>query len=93
MREKKLYLAAFDEIYYRRTYDDVAMAIAAGDLPDGRYHYEMCGFDEGRVGFALDGAAYCRDHPIAAVEIANGDYWDPAHHWLSTGRARGYSAV
>jgi len=93
VREKKLYLAAFDEIYYRRTYDDVAMAIAAGDLPDGRYHYEMCGFDEGRVGFALDGAAYCRDHPIAAVEIANGDYWDPAHHWLSTGRARGYSAV
>jgi len=76
-REKKLYLAAFDENYYRRTYDDVAMAIAAGDLPDGRHHYDMCGFDEGRLAFAMDGAGYCREHPIAALEIANGDYWTP----------------
>jgi hypothetical protein len=92
-RDKKQYSAAFDEIYYRRTYVDVALAVAAGDLPDGRHHYEMCGFDEGRLAFALNGAAYCREHPIAALEIANGDYWDPAHHWLSTGRARGYATA
>jgi hypothetical protein len=89
-REKKQYLAAFDESHYRRSHDDVALAIAAGDLPDGRHHYDMCGFDEGRLAFDIDNAAYCREHPIAAVEIAQGDYWDPAHHFLSVGRARGY---
>jgi hypothetical protein len=48
------------------------------------------GFDEGRTGFALDRAWYCRTYPIAAVEIAQGEYWDADHHYLEAGRDRGY---
>lgn len=89
-REIGAYLAAFDEPYYRATYPDIAEAIAAGALPSGRYHFEQCGFAEGRAAFALDRAWYCRTYPAAAWEIAQGDFCDPEHHWLEMGRLRGY---
>jgi hypothetical protein len=53
-------------------------------------HYESTGFDEGRAAFALDRAWYCRSYPIAAVEIAQGDFWDADQHYLEVGRERGY---
>jgi hypothetical protein len=89
-RRKGPYCAAFDEHFYRASHADIAAAIDAGQLPSGRHHYETCGFDEGRIAFALDRAAYCQDYPIAALEIAQGAYWAPEHHWLECGRARGY---
>jgi hypothetical protein len=92
-RRESLFRAAFDEPYYRATNPDIAAEIDAGALPSGQYHYETCGFAEGRGAFAFDRAKYCREHPIAAVEIAQGDFWDPEHHWLEVGRARGYCAV
>jgi hypothetical protein len=89
-RQKSLYIQTFDEAFYRAAHPDIAQAIADGNLPDGRHHYERTGFDEGRVCFALDRAWYCRTYPIAAVEIAQGEYWDADHHYLETGRDRGY---
>jgi hypothetical protein len=89
-RPKALYLEAFDESFYRAVNPDIAEAVAAGNFPSGRFHYETTGFDEGRTGFALDRAWYCRTYPIAAVEIAQGDYWDADHHYLEAGRDRGY---
>ena len=89
-RQKPTYLAAFDDNFYRQTHRDVAQAILEGHLPNARHHYETCGFAEGRAGFHLDRAWYCKEYPIAAVEIGQGEYWDPEHHWLETGRERNY---
>jgi hypothetical protein len=89
-RQKALYLEAFDETFYRAVNPDIAQAVAAGHFGSGRFHYETTGFDEGRTGFALDRAWYCRTYPIAAVEIAQGDYWDADQHYLEAGRERGY---
>jgi hypothetical protein len=89
-RQKAQYLAAFDETYYQAVNPDIAQAVAAGHLPSGRHHFEMCGFDEGRSAFALDRGWYCRTYPIAAVEIAQGDFWDADQHYLEVGRDRGY---
>jgi hypothetical protein len=89
-RDRAAYLDAFDEAFYLAVHPDIAQAIALGNLPSGRYHYETCGFDEGRAGFALDRAWYCRNYPIAAIELSLGDYLDADQHWLSIGRSRGY---
>jgi hypothetical protein len=93
VRLKPQYLAAFDEGYYRAAHPDIAQAVADGHLPSGRHHYESCGFDEGRIAFALDRAWYCQTYPIAAVEIADGGWQDPEQHWLEVGRGRGYHAT
>lgn len=89
-RPKTLYLEAFDEAFYRAAHPDVADAIAAGHLPSGWHHFEMCGFEEGRAAFPLDRGWYGRSYPMAAIEIAQNEYWDAEHHWLEMGRARGY---
>lgn len=89
-RQKHLYSDMFDEAYYRSVHPDIAAAIACGDLPDGRHHYDRSGFDEGRSAFPLDRHWYCCTYPVAAMEIAAGDFWDTDQHWLEMGRARGY---
>jgi hypothetical protein len=89
-REKAHFLEFFDEAFYQAAYPDIAAAIEAGQMPSFRHHYETCGFAEGRAGFALDRAWYCKEYPIAALEIAASEYWDPEHHWLEIGRARFY---
>ena len=89
-RQKPLFLQAFDEAFYQAVYPDIAAAVADGHLPNGRHHFDSVGFDEGRSAFALDRAWYCRNYPIAALEIAQGDAWDVDQHYLETGRARGY---
>ncbi len=90
VRPKHLYMEAFDEAFYRVTHPDISQAIEDGHFPSGRHHYEAYGFDEGRLGFALDRAWYCRVYPIAAIEISQGEYADAEHHWLEIGRARFY---
>jgi hypothetical protein len=89
-REKSHFCAAFDEAFYRGAHPDIAAAIDAGHLPSGRHHYESCGFNEGRIAFALDRARYCRRYPVAAIELAQSEFWDPEHHWIAAGRERGY---
>jgi len=89
-RQAHLYAQAFDESFYRAVNPDIADAIQDGHLPSGRAHYEATGYNEGRAGFALDRAWYCRTYPIAALEIAQNDFYDADQHWLEMGRARGY---
>jgi hypothetical protein len=89
-RQKWLYMEVFDEHYYQTVNPDIGEAVAAGHWPTGRAHYEATGFDEGRSAFALDRAWYCRNYPIAAIEIAQGEYWDADQHFLEVGRARLY---
>jgi hypothetical protein len=89
-RQKRLYVDMFDESYYRAVNPDIEAAVNAGQLPSGRFHYESCGFDEGRSAFALDRSWYCRRYPMAALEIAEGWFFDADQHWLEMGRARGY---
>ena len=89
-RPRDLYLAAFDEAFYRAVHPDIAQAIAGGHFESGMLHYAHFGFDEGREAFALDRGWYCREYPIAAIEIAQGEYADADHHWLAIGRERGY---
>jgi hypothetical protein len=89
-RIRALYLDMFDEAFYRAANPDVAAAVDGGHLPNGRYHFEATGFAEGRAAFALDRAWYCREYPIAALEIAQGDFWDAYQNWLVMGRAGGY---
>jgi hypothetical protein len=84
------YLDHFDETFYRLAYPDIAAAIDAGHLPDGRHHYEHFGFAEGREAFFIDKSWYCQTYPIAAIELSQGEYDDPHHQWLEIGRARGY---
>ena len=56
--------ALFDEGWYRRTYPDVAEAVACGEKPSGLYHYVTFGFDEGRFpNYALHARASLRGKP------------------------------
>lgn len=84
------YLAVFDEGFYLGAHPDIAGAVRDGHMPSGHHHYEHHGFAEGRQGFALDRAWYCRTYPIAAVELGQGDAADAADHYVAIGRARGY---
>jgi hypothetical protein len=90
-RQKGLYLEMFDEAFYRGVHPDIEAAVNAGQLPSGRHHFEQCGFEEGRIAFALDRSWYCRRYPIAALELAEGWFFDADQHWLEMGRARGYA--
>jgi hypothetical protein len=88
--DRAAYLAAYDEAFYLARHPDIAAAVMAGHMPSGRHHYEHFGLAEGREGFAIDRAWYCRTYPIAAVELGQGDAADVAAHFLTIGRARGY---
>ncbi len=90
-RERSATLAAFDEAFYLRHYPDIAGVVAAGHMPSGRHHFEHYGFGEGRAAFCMDAAWYCRNYPIAAVEIGECYARDPSDHWVRFGRARGYA--
>ena len=89
-RDPDAYLAAYDEVGYLLLYRDVAGAVTGGHMPDGRHHFVRYGFAEGRLPFLMDGARYCTAYPIAAIELAQGEAWDPADHWIRFGRERGY---
>jgi hypothetical protein len=83
-------LAAYDEAYYLATNADVAIGVSEGWLPNGQAHYVGAAFREGRFGFPLDRKWYAMQYPLAALEVAAGDYLDFTHHYVAVGRARGY---
>ncbi len=89
-RDPGAHLAAFDEAFYLERYQDIAEAVAGGGLPSGAYHYQHFGFREEREPCAVDKAWYCQTYPIAAVELGQGDAFDPVDHWITLGRERGY---
>jgi hypothetical protein len=83
-------LAVFDEVFYLETNADVA-AIAGGPGSGfGRNHYIHHGFHERRLPLRFDAAWYAGEYPLAAFEVAQGDYTDLADHYAAIGKARGY---
>jgi hypothetical protein len=67
------------------------VAAVGKDVPGfGRMHYVNHGFDERRAPMRLDRAWYASQYPLAAFEVAQGDYVEFEHHYMAIGRARGY---
>ena len=89
-RDKKAAIANYDERFYLEKYPDIAKAVLEGHFPSGRHHFVDFGFDEERVACHVDFAWYCTTYPIAALEMALGEAWDPNDHWLRLGKSRGY---
>ena len=83
-------LAVFDEAFYLRTNADVAAAAQNAAPGFARAHYANHGFQERRLPMQLDPAWYAAEYPLAAFEVAQGDYAEFVHHYLAIGKARGY---
>jgi hypothetical protein len=83
-------LANFDADYYLATNTDVAQILGAGNTEGARAHYLLFGIREQRLPFKLAPAWYAARYPMAAFEVAQGDYSNFAHHYIAVGRARGY---
>jgi predicted SAM-dependent methyltransferase len=83
-------LESFDETFYLTSNADVAASVRDGWFDSGRKHYALCGFAERRLPFALDTAWYAAQYPLAAMEVAHGNYADFIHHYVAEGKARGY---
>jgi hypothetical protein len=83
-------LTVFDEAYYLAANGDVAEAGKAHGPGFGRAHYISNGFTERRLPIRLDRVWYASEYPLAAFEIAQGDYAEFAHHYMAIGKARGY---
>ncbi|HEY1931064.1 MAG TPA: hypothetical protein VGG99_03555 [Acetobacteraceae bacterium] len=79
-----------DPEFYLNTHTDVTLEIASRTAAAARHHYRNWGFHEGRLPFRMDLAWYAVQYPIAAFEVAQGDYRDFPHHYVAVGRARGY---
>jgi predicted SAM-dependent methyltransferase len=89
-RQLEATLAAFDEDFYLATNADVAAAVKAGFFASGREHYSRAGFKERRAPFALDPRWYAEQDPLAAMEVALGQYASFIDHYIAVGKARGY---
>jgi predicted SAM-dependent methyltransferase len=83
-------LESFDEGFYLASNGDVADSVRAGWFASGRDHYKLCGFKERRLPFALDPVWYAAEYPLAAMEVAHGNYTDLAHHYVAVGKECGY---
>jgi hypothetical protein len=80
-------LALYDEATYLALNPDVAEAVARGDFPNGRAHYEAVGLAEKRMAF-FDGETYLAANPDVAESIAaNGG--TALEHYVQFGRAEG----
>lgn len=55
-------------------------------------HYVSYVFQERRLPRRFDARWFTEAYPMAAFEIAQGDYADGAHHYWAIGKARGYQA-
>lgn len=85
-------LSGFDENFYLAIYPDVAQAIPHL-VGSGLEHYNRYGFYDGRYPLILDPGFYAGMYPDAAMEIAEGRYANPLHHYQAMGRAKGYLPV
>jgi hypothetical protein len=89
-RELDQVLALFDEEFYLDTNGDVAAVAQTVGPGFARAHYTQYGFSERRLPFRLDPVWYASQYPLAAFEVAQGDYAEFAHHYVAIGKARGY---
>ena len=85
--------AFFDEDYYLRQHWDVGGAKRNGIVPSGYEHFLRVGHAENREPFELDRGWYCRQYPMACLEIGQGDYVSCHHHYAEVGALRGYKPV
>jgi hypothetical protein len=78
---------AFDAAWYRKTYTDVAAAIAEGLVPDEISHFVRFGYFEGRRprAFTVDTAWYEGSYADVAAAIRTGAVADAAAHFNSDG--------
>ncbi len=83
-------LAVFDERFYLDTNADVAAVAQSLGPAFAQAHYRNHGFQERRLPTRLDPMWYASQYPLAAFEVAQGDYADFAHHYVAIGKARGY---
>jgi hypothetical protein len=83
-------LARFDTDYYLQANPDVAAIALQQGRDYARRHYTDNGFEERRLPIRLDPAWYAAEYPLAAFEVAQGDYAEFAHHYRAIGKARGY---
>ncbi len=90
-RRLDAFLRFYDEDYYMESQSDIGASVRAGHLPSALHHYMHHGFAEERGCFRIDNFHYATEYPIAAMEVAQGEYLDFAHHFVEVGWRRGYS--
>jgi hypothetical protein len=83
-------LSVFDQDFYLQANGDVAAVGKQHGPGFGRDHYINNGFAERRLPMRLDPVWYASEYPLAAFEVAQGDYAEFAHHYMAIGKARGY---
>jgi hypothetical protein len=83
-------LANFDAGFYLAANPDVARLLGAGNVEGARAHYLLLGVKEQRLPLPLAPTWYAARYPMAACEVAQGDYTNFAHHYIAVGRDRGY---
>jgi len=80
----------FDPEFYLSSNPDLLQLLGAGNSEGARAHYLLRGVREHRLPFRLAPAWYAARYPMAAIEVAQGDYGNFAHQYIAVGRARGY---
>jgi hypothetical protein len=83
-------VAALDEDFYLEANPDVASAGQNQGRDFARWHYLHHGYQEKRAAMQADRVWYAYQYPLAAFEVAQGDYADFAQHYQAVGRTRGY---
>jgi hypothetical protein len=83
-------VAALDEDFDLEANPDVAAVAQTLERDFARAHYLHHGYQEGRAAMQVDRVWYANQYPLAAFEVAQGDYADFALHYQAIGRARGY---
>jgi hypothetical protein len=82
--------AVFDEEFYLGYNADVAAVAVKHGREIARTHYAYHGFQERRLPMRFDPVWYATEYPLAAFEVAQGDYLDCMDHYVAVGRARNY---
>ena len=80
----------FDPEFYLSSNPDLLQLLGAGNTEGARAHYLLRGVREHRLPFRLAPAWYAARYPMAAIEVAQGDYGNFARQYIAVGRARGY---
>ncbi len=80
----------FDRDFYLNKNTDVAEATRTKGSAFVEHHYRYWGFQERRLPMRFDAEWYASQYPLAAFEVAQGDYADLPDHYVAIGKARGY---
>jgi hypothetical protein len=82
---------AVDEIWYLRTYEDIAAAVRSGEASSAKEHFLANGYLEGRLPFAMpvDEHWYLTQNPDVAEGILRGDITSAQDHFDKNGYQEG----